>query len=235
MKRGDRSALGTEGPDRAKALAQYRRRAGIYDLELALFEPVRQAAIERLALQPGEVVLDVGCGTGLSLPALQRGVGPGGRVIGIEQSPEMIERARARVSEHRWRNVELLCAPVEDAPIGTLTQRADAALFQFTHDILCRPEAVEHVVAHLGPRARVVASGLKWARGWALPVNALVLPAALHSVTSLAGLDAPWRVLEDCFGPLEVESMLFGAVYVARSVPRAGSGMAAHPPRHLRT
>ena len=219
MKRDRPASAAAAGPDRAKALEQYRRRAGIYDLELALFEPVRSAAIARLALQPGETVLDVGCGTGLSLPALRRAVGPQGRVVGIEQSPEMIARARERVAAHRWRNVELLCAPVETAPIGQVVRRADAALFHFTHDILCRPDALDHVVAHLKPGARVVASGLKWASGWAFPVNALVLPAALHSVTSLAGLDAPWRELAARIGPLEVESMLFGAVYIARSVP----------------
>ena len=88
------------GPDRAAALAQYRQRAGVYDLELALFEPIRRAAIDRLALQPGEVVLDVGCGTGLSLPLLQQGIGAAGRIVGIEQSPEMIARARQRVAQH---------------------------------------------------------------------------------------------------------------------------------------
>lgn len=210
------------GPDRDAALEQYRRRADVYDLELALFEPLRREAIERLALRPGEVVIDVGCGTGLSLPALRRAVGPQGRVLGIEQSPEMIARARGRVATHHWRNVALLCSPVESAPIGSVVRRADAALFHFTHDILRRPEAVAHVVAHLKPGARVVASGLKWARGLAFPINALVLPAALHSVTSLAGLDAPWRELEARLGPLEVESRLFGAAYIATSSRRGG-------------
>lgn len=200
------------GPDRAAALAQYRRRAGVYDLELALFEPIRRAAIARLAPQPGETVLDVGCGTGLSLPALAGAVGAQGAVIGIEQSPEMIERARDRVAQHGWRAVTLLCSPVETAP---LHGRADAALFHFTHDILCRPEAVAHVVAHLKPGARVVAAGLQWVRGVGFALNALVLPAALRSVTSLRGLGAPWRELQTCLGALEVEPMLHGAVYLA--------------------
>jgi precorrin-6B methylase 2 len=201
------------GPDRRAALAQYRRRAGVYDLELALFEPIRRRAVARLALAPGDVVLDVGCGTGLSLPLLRQGVGASGRVIGIEQSPEMIERARERVAQGRWKNVTLLCAPAETAE---LAGRADAALFHFTHDVLQRPEAVAHVVAHLAPGARVVASGLKWASGWASAANLLVLPAALHSVTSLEGLGRPWSRLAAFTGPMDVESMLLGAVYVAR-------------------
>ncbi len=200
------------GPDRAAALAQYRRRAGVYDLELALFEPLRRAAIAQLAPQAGETVLDVGCGTGLSLSALAGAVGAHGAVIGIEQSPEMIARARDRVAQQGWRQVTLLCAPVETAP---LQGRADAALFHFTHDILCRPEAVAHVVAHLKPGARVVAAGLQWVRGVGFALNALVLPAALRSVTSLRGLGAPWRELERCLGALEVQPMGLGAVYLA--------------------
>jgi SAM-dependent methyltransferase len=200
------------GPDRGAALAQYRRRAGVYDLELALFEPIRRKAIERLALRRGDVVLDVGCGTGLSLALLRQAVGARGRIIGIEQSPEMIEQASARVAQQRWKNVTLLCAPVE---LAEIPGRADAALFQFTHDILRRADALDNVVRHLLPGARVVASGLKWAGSWARPVNLLVLPAALHSVTSLEGLRRPWSRLEARCGPLEVETTLFGAVYLA--------------------
>src|SRR3954447_23409237 len=76
-------------PDRQAALAQYRRRAPLYDVELLAFEPVRRQAIERLALAPGEPVVDVGAGTGLSLPALVEAVGANGRVIAVEPCPEM--------------------------------------------------------------------------------------------------------------------------------------------------
>jgi ubiquinone/menaquinone biosynthesis C-methylase UbiE len=200
------------GPDRAAALAQYRRRAALYDLELALFEPIRRQAIARLAPQRGEVVLDVGCGTGLSFALLRAGVGARGRIIGVEQSAEMIAKARERVAAAGWRNVTLVCAPAETAGIDG---RADAALFHFTHDVLQRPEAVAHVLRHLKPGARVVATGLKWAQGWTAAANALVLPAALHSVTSLAGLDRPWSGLERHTGPLDVQTLVFDTIYIA--------------------
>ena len=151
-------------PDRQAALEQYRRRAGVYDLELALFEPIRREAIVLLAPRPGETVIDFGCGTGLSLPQVRAAVGAGGQVVGIEQSPEMIERARQRVVSRRWRNVELICSPVETAH---WQGKADAALFHFTHDLLQRPEAVAHALGMLRKGARVVASGLRWAPPWA--------------------------------------------------------------------
>ncbi|MBE3604642.1 methyltransferase domain-containing protein [bacterium] len=88
-------------PDRAAALGQYRARAAVYDFEISAVEPMRRRAIERLGLSAGEVVIDAGCGTGLSLIALARAVGESGAVIGVEQSPEMIRRARDRIAAAR--------------------------------------------------------------------------------------------------------------------------------------
>ena len=209
------------GPDHSAALEQYRRRAGVYDIELALFEPVRRRAVERLALRTGDVVFDVGCGTGLSLPLLQPLVGAKGRIVGIEQSPEMITKARERVARHGWNNVELIEASVEAA---RLKAHADAALFHFTHDILREPLAIDKVLQHLRPGARVVASGLQWAPFWAWPVNLLVFGAARHSVTSLAGLGSPWSLLAKHLSGLQVEKLMAGGVFIASGVLRQ-----AHP------
>ena len=214
-----RRILASRGPDRETALEQYRRRAGVYDLELAFFEPIRRRAIASLGLRPGEVVLDVGCGTGLSLALLRQGVGPRGRVVGIEQSPEMLEQARRRVMRARWSRVTLIRSPVETADIPV---RADAALFHFTHDILRRPESIANVLGRLKPGGRVVASGLKWAApGLTWAVNLLVLPAALRSVTSLDGMDQPWRLLQEQLGQMSVETVLLGGAYIARGVRAA--------------
>jgi SAM-dependent methyltransferase len=219
-------------PDREAALRQYRRRAAVYDLELALFEPVRAKSVARLALERGDTVLDIGCGTGLSLPLLRTAVGPGGHVVGVEQSAPMLERARRRVAERRWRNVMLVHAPAEEAAIEV---RADAALLHFTHDILRRPEAVAHVMHHLKPGARVVASGLKWARRWALPANLLVLAAARRSVTSLEGLAQPWGALVPWLDGLQVESLLLGTVYIASGSVTAPARRGSPPDRPSRS
>ncbi len=208
------------------ALDQYRRRASVYDAELALFEPVRRSAIAKLGLRPGDTVIDAGCGTGMSLPLLRAAVGRHGRVIGIEQCPEMIARARDRVRDHGWRNVRLIDASVEDAVITSprLGHTPDAALFHFTHDILCEPAAFGNVLGALRPGAAVVASGLKWSAPWAWPVNLFVLGVALHSVSSLAGLGTPWRLLGARLEQLQVESTAVGAVFVAHGVVREPTG-----------
>ena len=213
------------GPDRLAALAMYRRRARIYDAELALFEPIRRAAIAKLCLRAGDTVFDVGCGTGLSFLALAEAVGPAGTVVGIEQSPDMLARARERLAQSALPSRSMLLeAPVEAAPIAV---QADAALFHFTHDILRRPEAIANVLAWLRPGARVVATGLKWAGPWAWPVNFFVLPAALHSVTSFEGLAAPWSHLGLQLDALAVEPMLMGGAYLASGC-RGESGGVQH-------
>lgn len=197
---------------REPALAQYRRRARLYDLELAAFEPVRRRAVQALALAAGDTVLDVACGTGLSFPLLASGVGPRGRVIGIEQSPEMMALARRRVHQAGWPQVRLVEA---GASVAHLEGRADAALFMFTHDVLQSEAALAHLLAHLKPGARVSAAGLQWAPPWALPLNLFVLGAALYSVTTLEGLAEPWARLARHLDGLQLQPMWGGAVYLA--------------------
>lgn len=205
-------ARSSRTPNRAAALAQYRRRARFYDLELALIEPVRRRAVELLGLKGGETVLDVGCGTGLSFELLEQRIGREGRIIGIEQSSDMLKQARARAERSHFENVTLITSPVEDAQIPVL---ADAALFHFTHDILRTPAAVANVIRNLKPGARVVASGLKWARPLASPANLMVLQAALGSVTSLEGLTAPWSNLARWARIDDIEMRLGRGVFIA--------------------
>jgi hypothetical protein len=130
----------------------------------------------------------------------------------------MLAQAQQRIDGNGWKNVKLLCASAESAQTAA---SGDAALFHFTHDILRQPDAVANIVAQLKPAARVVASGLKWAPAWAVPVNLFVWPAALHSVTSFEGLQRPWSHLAALLGEPELEPVLGGGAYIA-TFRRAG-------------
>ena len=61
--------------------------------------PIGELLIERAHLQPGERVLDVGCGSGPSTAAAAAAVHPGGMVTGIDIAAAMISAARLRVGD----------------------------------------------------------------------------------------------------------------------------------------
>jgi ubiquinone/menaquinone biosynthesis C-methylase UbiE len=106
-------------PRRHEALRKYHGgpARSFYDAESDGIEGFRRQYVGRLGLELGETVLDVGCGTGLSFAMLEEGVGPQGRVIGIEQSPDQLALTRALAERSNWHNVTLMNSPAEDANI----------------------------------------------------------------------------------------------------------------------
>jgi phosphatidylethanolamine/phosphatidyl-N-methylethanolamine N-methyltransferase len=78
----------------------YRRYARGYDVYFGnILQPGRRAAIERMDCRPGDTILEVGVGTGLSLPLYP----PQTRVCGIDICHEMLARAKARVAREQLR------------------------------------------------------------------------------------------------------------------------------------
>lgn len=68
--------------------------------------------------KPGERVLDLGAGAGLDSLITARIVGEGGKVVGIDMTPEMVEKARLVAAKAGFENVEFLLASAEDLPFG---------------------------------------------------------------------------------------------------------------------
>jgi len=189
----------------------YGERARSYERDTEAFQPYRRAVVEALPLRSGQVVLDVGCGTGLCCGLLRNKVGPEGGVVGIEESPEMAAVAREHIACEGWDNVTVVRAPAEDAEIG-LT--ADAALFCAVHDILQSPDALRNVLTTLRPGAWVAAGGGKWAAPMMVALNSMV--GMLHApyVRDFSGFDRPWRHLERLVEDVRVDEMAFGSGYV---------------------
>src|SRR6187399_1297046 len=57
-------------------------------------------------LRPGEVVVDLGSGGGLDVFLAARKVGPTGKAIGIDMTPEMVELSKRNAAKDGWANVE---------------------------------------------------------------------------------------------------------------------------------
>ena len=111
-------------------------------------------AVRSLGLEPGQAVLDVGCGTGHALAALHDAVGERGTLVGVDVSPKMLARARAVVDERGWANVELSEADASSADLGR--DRFDAVLAAFS--LSAMPDlgaALDRVHAALRPGGRL--------------------------------------------------------------------------------
>ena len=88
----------------------YRRYAPGYDFYFgAVLQPGRRAVVEGMRCRPGERILEVGVGTGLSLPLYPHSV----RVVGIDVSQPMLARAHAQKVRRGLEHVELRCMDAE--------------------------------------------------------------------------------------------------------------------------
>jgi phosphatidylethanolamine/phosphatidyl-N-methylethanolamine N-methyltransferase len=83
----------------------YEKMASVYDVFFGLpLHPGRAKAIRRMAIKTGDQILEVGVGTGISLPMYPRTCS----VVAIDLSDGMLERARTRVEQYSLRNVRLI-------------------------------------------------------------------------------------------------------------------------------
>lgn len=107
--------------------ARYSKVAPLYDLLSAepVYRPGRVVGIEALRLSPGDQVLDLGCGTGLNFSLLHAAVGPTGRIVGVDASPEMLAQARRRAVQQGWHNVTLLQADATSLHVGQVARSLD--------------------------------------------------------------------------------------------------------------
>lgn len=70
------------------------------------------------ALRPGETVLDLGSGAGFDSFLAARAVGPTGRVIGVDMTPEMVSKARKHKASGGYDNVEFRIGEIESLPVA---------------------------------------------------------------------------------------------------------------------
>lgn len=113
---------------RERIIDKYRKRAENYDFTANLYYLIgypewkyRRLTVDRLNLEPGDSVLEIGCGTGLNFGLVQERIGPSGKLIGVDLTDAMLDQARSRVERQGWDNVELI--------------HEDAAWYEFPNDL----------------------------------------------------------------------------------------------------
>jgi arsenite methyltransferase len=188
--------------DAARSVADYARLAARYDRRTRLIDAQRLRAVAALALAPGEVVLDAGCGTGFSFAAIESAIGERGRLLAFDHSPELLAVAQARVARAGWRNATLVRAEAEDARFA---EPADAILFSYVHDVLQSEAALENLLAQAKPGARVAVCGTKlWPR-WGAPMNWYLRATHRRYITNMENFARPWAKLARRLLDLRVE------------------------------
>ncbi len=198
----------------ARIARRYDRLAPFYVLlewlyMLPLFR-IRAKTVSHLELQPGETVLDIGCGSGRNLPLLMSGVGPSGSILGVDLSAGMLKRARSLCSRRGWANVELTQA---DATGYVPRSPPHAVLFCFSYSAIPeRGRVLESSWAALRPGGRLVITDLSLSEGRGLR---FVLPFAnWYSRRLLLGKPdtEPWRDLASHAGAIDRERIALGGL-----------------------
>jgi len=199
----------------------YRSHARRYDLALRLYQLIglradayRSRAIELLRLGPGDCVVDLGCGTGLSFPTLMKKIGPNGRLIGVDLTSEMLTAARNRVDRAGWKNVELVEADILEYGFP---EHVAGALSIGAFGYLADSESViANISRQLTPGGRFVIVDGKRPSGWPLWLFRLFVylfrPFRLN-LDYFAG--HPWESVAKVFNESAVEELYGGLMYIS--------------------
>lgn len=145
------------------------------------------------SLKPGETVVDLGCGGGFDCFLAARKVGPTGRVIGVDMTPQMVSKARKNVAEAGAQQIDIRLGEIENLPV------ADAAANAI----------ISNCVINLSPnKARVWAEAFRVLKsGGRLAVSDVVASAPLPpEVRQDLALHA--GCIAGASTPAEVEEML---------------------------
>jgi ubiquinone/menaquinone biosynthesis C-methylase UbiE len=156
---------------RDEMIDTYRKRATNYDITANVYYLIgypewkyRRLAVNALRLQPGDTVVEIGCGTGLNFGLYQERIGPEGRIIGVDLTDAMLEQARQRVEDEGWQNVELVH---QDAAGYEFPAGVDAVISTFALSLVPEaPEIVRRAAEALAEGGRMAVVDLQIPESW---------------------------------------------------------------------
>lgn len=205
----------------------YRKRARFYDVTANLFYLIgfreqyyRKQAVNKLNLEPGGTVVEIGCGTGLNFSLMQDVIGPSGKIIGVDISSEMLQRAQKRIDKHHWQNVELIQM---DAVAFEIPDEVDAILMTFAiKGMSDYTKIIEHCAKALASSKRLVMMDLRqpeWCPQWLR--NMVIWCLSPFGANRDNADNQPLRKLKRHFRENLCDLYYFDAVYIACGISDA--------------
>lgn len=222
---------------REQVVTVYDRLAPNYDWSARLldrlgfgYERLRREAIDALGLQPGDLVVEIGCGTGANFAYLEELIGPNGRIIGVDLSAGMLDKARERIDANGWTNIGLVQSPAADFQFPE--DGVDAVLSTFA--LTLEPEydaTIARIAQALRPGRRFATADLKLASGWRLIfLPPLLLITRPFAVSLKLASRHPWEAMRRHLTDLAITEHFGGYLYVASAVAPGGSTVRGKPP-----
>ena len=150
------------------------RAADMYDaVGVPWFGPIAAGLVAELDVRPGERVLDIGCGRGAALRPLALATGPGGRAVGIDLAPRMVELTARDLAAYPQVEVVVGDAGAPGFPAASFDVVAASLVVFFLPDPAAALEA------------------------W----TGLLAPGGRLGVTTVGAQDDRWRRVDDVFAP----------------------------------
>jgi demethylmenaquinone methyltransferase/2-methoxy-6-polyprenyl-1,4-benzoquinol methylase len=196
--------MGVDFTTREEIHAIYEKRAGIYEFAVhccyLLGFPIgryRRLVIGALAPQAGDTIIEIGCGTGMNFALLEEKVGPEGKIIGVDISEAMLDRAGKRIDSAGWRNVGIIA-------VGVLTYEPD-------YD-----EVIKRGAEALARGKRWVVFDYKMPRGWFRRFVPLFVWIFRSFGISMALFKrTPWASIQRHLSNTKIQQFYFGLIFIA--------------------
>jgi Methylase involved in ubiquinone/menaquinone biosynthesis len=205
--------------DQSAVTQRYDQLAGLIPFfERLLFLPrgLRRKAVDRLMLQPGDRVLEVGCGTGRNFPYLYEAVGRPGYIYGVDLSAGMLRKADMTRNWNGWNNISLTQG---DAADFSAPEQLDGVIFSLSYNTMPHHlEVLRQAWKQLRPGGRLVIMDAKLPPGLG---GRLILPFSLWLMkwTMLGNpYIRPWEDLKQFAGEVDKQEFLFSSYYICRAV-----------------
>ena len=215
--------------DRNTVRRRYDRLAPFIPLFDRLFfvpHGLRRRAVDCLELRRGDSVLEIGCGTGNSFRPLHDAVGEDGRIYGVDISPGMLRKAKARCDANHWRNIKLYECDAADyappMPLGGVLCAFSINTMPHYRDVL------RNAWDWLRPGGHMVIVDAKLPSS---PTAKLLLPFSLWLMkhTMLGNpLIRPWDDLADIAENVEMHKYRFDTYYICRAMKPRRDGKSAN-------